>query len=102
MDSIKKIALIILSLYSVSCASRKESQISKTTIVKSLDVEDGEYEHLKKKALRGDGQAAYRLANYFGFVLGDENTSLYWMNESARLGNSSAIEYLESVPEAGF
>jgi TPR repeat protein len=52
-----------------------------------LEIPEGELPNLEKAALDGDGAAALRLAQYYGFANVNRSEELYWLTISAEDGN---------------
>jgi hypothetical protein len=49
---------------------------------------------LKKAALDGDGEAAFRVAQYYLFLSEDRPAQMYWLGVGAKDGNKNAKYYL--------
>ena len=61
-----------------------------TSPSKSFDLSEEELKKQKALASGGDCDAAYKLGNYYAFVLNDFNASLPWLRQAARCPNANA------------
>lgn len=81
--------LIVFGLLLSGCASTDDGQSSTEDFIlanQSDYLSQEELKNLKRKALTGDGEAAYMLSNYYEYADGDHKMSRYWLRKAATLG----------------
>lgn len=63
----------------------------------SLRIPSNEIPELRRKAERGDHEAAIKLASYYGFYLGDKKQQVHYYRLAARKGSQVAVENLITI-----
>lgn len=76
----------ILGLHCVNTISASEFNNLPATSIEKFVLADGEKMRLKSLAAKGDGKAAYKLAEYFAYVESNEPEYMRWCQMAAKEG----------------
>src|SRR5438067_900203 len=89
--------IVVVVTAALSVSSRAEEKLQIVSMNDGLRISANELPVLKKKAKRGDGEAALKLATYYGVYLSEKKTELYYLKLAARNDSDVAVRNLITI-----
>ena len=78
-----------------------EKQKTATTYAEGYCLSKKQIIKIKRKIAKGDGTAARRLSDHYGFCDTNNELFLFWLHKAAKLGNKDAIAFFKDKEKYG-
>jgi TPR repeat protein len=89
--------IVVVVAAALPVTTKAEEKLKIVGMNDGLRISDDQLPILKRKAERGDQEAALKLATYYGIYLNNKKTQLYYSKLAAKNGSMTAVENLITI-----